>query len=591
MNVWMYTVCLALAIPTSSAVAEEASASPRQELTILHTNDLHGHVYPWTGWEGDLEGKTLGGLDRLAGAVKQVRESVGGDRVLLLDAGDAIGDTRIATETKGQAIIEIMNTIGYDAMVIGNHELDFTQQTLKERIQQARFPILAANIVDGKSNTHFAKPFVVKTVNGIKIGILGLAYANTPLTTARKNIAGLKFEEPQAVAAKTISQLRAEGAQIIVVLSHGGLGADRDLAKAIPGIDVIVGGHSHNRMKEVLREGETLIVQAGAHGSDLGRLDLTIEKGRVTAHRRSLILLEEKTVPTDPAVAQLIGAKYGKRDQDPPLGEAIGPVVRAQTLAGQEPEKRDHQSPADSLFADILRVRTGADVAFLPGVGYGVAIVKATITEDQLANFIPHDSKTVTMTLTGAQLIETLEQAVENVYAQDAAKKVGGMIQVSGLLFRYDPQRPYGERVTELRVGEEHVDPKREYRVVTNSLLAEGGHNYKAFLLGKAKREGEPVYNVIKNAIVELKQVRAPQDSRIVNSSNIAQQVGSGVLRRLFGVTGEHCPQCGGQVKPVEAVSASEAINRLLTHWGLAALVPAPIAESTSTSEPEKGTP
>lgn len=591
MNVSMCTVCLVLAMPVAVAVAEEGNAGRSQELTILHTNDLHGHVYSWTGWEGELEGKTLGGLDRVGGAIKQVRETVGKDRVLLLDAGDALGDTRIATETKGQAIIEIMNAIDYDAMVIGNHEVDFTKEVLKERMQQARFPLLAANIVDGKSNSPFAKPFVMKTVNGIKVGIVGLAYANTPLTTARKNVTGLKFEAPQSVAAKLIPQLRSAGAQITVVLSHSGLGADRELAKVVPGIDVIIGGHSHNRMKEALREGQTLIVQAGAHGSDLGRLDLTIEDGRITSHRRSLIVLDEKAVAADPQIAQLIAAKYGKRDQDPPLGEAIGPIVRAQTLAAQEPEKRDQQSPADSLFADILRVRSGADVALLPGVGYGVAIVKPTITEDHLANLVPHESKTVTMTLTGAQLIETLEQAVENVYTQDTAKKVGGMIQVSGLLFRYDPQRPFGERVIELRIGENHVDPKRDYRVVTNSLLAEGGHNYKAFVLGKEKREGEPMYNIIKNAIVELKEVRAPQDRRILNSSNIAQRIGTGVLRQLFGMGGEHCPQCGDQTKAVEAVTATEAINRILAQLGFAAWVSTPLAAPASPNDARKESP
>lgn len=580
MSALMSTLSLLLAMLPMAAAAEPfaPAKSVEADITVLHSNDLHGHVHPWTGWEGELQGKTLGGMARLAGAVKQVRDAIGKDKTLLLDAGDAIGDTQSAAQSKGAAIVDIMNAIGYDAMVVGNHELDFGADELKQRIQQAKFPILGANIVQSQSKTPFTKPYVIKTVAGTKVGILGLAYPNTSLTTARKNVTGLRFEDPREAAGRFIPQMRKEGAQIIIVLSHYGLSADQDLAAAVPGIDVIVGGHSHNRMKEAMQVGHTLIVQAGAHGSDLGRLDLTIQNGRISSHRHSLIVLDHKAVAADSEIAALIEQKYKKKDPQPPIGEAIGPIVRAQTLAEQLPAKRDQQSPADSLFADILRSRTGAEVALLPGVGYGVAMTMPMITEDQLRNFIPHDSKVVTMTLTGAELLQVLEQSVENVYTQDPLKKVGGMIQVSGIRFRYDPQRPLGERVTELLVGEDHVDPQRDYRVATNSLLAEGGHNYETFLQVKDKQEGEPVYNFVKDAIIELRQIRAPQDRRIVNTSNVAQRVGTGVLRQMLGIDGEHCPQCAGQKKVVQAITASEAIQRILAQFG----IPFETAETSS---------
>ena len=115
-------------------------------ITVLHTNDIHGHLLSWQGWEGELAGKQVGGLDRLATRVRQVRAEVGPERVLLLDGGDTIGDTMIAAETEGRAVIEAMNAIGYDAMVMGNHEPDFTAEKLRSRIAEARFPVLAANI-------------------------------------------------------------------------------------------------------------------------------------------------------------------------------------------------------------------------------------------------------------------------------------------------------------------------------------------------------------------------------------------------------------------------------------------------------------
>ena len=565
----MRALCFFLSMALSLGSAAESKSSAPLNITLLHTNDIHGHIHSWTGWEGELEGKTVGGMDRIAGAIKQVRDSRGREQILLLDAGDTLGDTEVAADTKGSAVIEIMNAIGYDAMVVGNHEPDFGPDVLKERMKQARFPILAANVVDAQSGVLYAKPYLIKTVNGVKVGIVGLAYPNTALTTARKNVAGLQFDDPQNAAAKYIPKMREDGAQIIVVLSHYGLSADRELAKAVPGIDVIVGGHSHNRMKEAIREGQTLIVQAGAHGSDLGRLDLTIENGRVLSHRRSLIVLEHKSVAADPQITALIEQNYKRNDIEPAIAEAVGPIIRAQTLADQEPAKRDQQSPADSLFADLLRARTGAEVALLPGVGYGVAITQPAITEEQLRNLIPHDSKSVTLTLSGAALVQVLEQAVENVYTEDPLKKVGGMIQVSGIRFRYDPQRPFSERVTAVQIGEDSVDPKRDYRVVTNSLLAEGGHNYKALMQGKNKKEGEPVYNVIKEAITELGKVRAPHDRRINNNSNVAQRVGVGVLNQLLGIDAESCPQCAGPAKAVQAITASEAIQRIFAQFGL----------------------
>ena len=144
----MKTLLLAL---LSLAVA--AQAADTKMLTILHTNDLHGHIRPWSGWEGELADKTIGGFDRIAAVVKQVRAET--PNVLLLDAGDALGDTMIADLTKGRAILELMNAVGYDALSIGNHEPDFTAAALREWIGGAKFPVLAANVIRARDREAF----------------------------------------------------------------------------------------------------------------------------------------------------------------------------------------------------------------------------------------------------------------------------------------------------------------------------------------------------------------------------------------------------------------------------------------------------
>ena len=488
-----------------------ADGKTEHVITILHTNDIHGHITAWAGWEGELAGKTIGGMDRLAAAINQVRHQRNG-QVLLLDAGDAIGDTMIADETDGAAVLQVMNALGYDAMTIGNHEPDFGAAKLRKRIDQARFPVIAANIRRTADGELFTKPYLVREIDGVRVGILGLAYSNTPFTTAKKNVEDFQFLDAPKVAGELIPKMRDEGAQIIIALTHYGLGADLKLAENVPGIDLIVGGHSHNRVAHAIQVGRTLIVQAGAHCSDLGRVDLTIIDGQVVSHESKLILLDHAQIAADPKTAALISEIIApfKTKLNEPIAEAKSPIVRAQTIAGAEPRKRDEQSPADSLFADILCEETKSDIGLLPGVGYGVAIQPGPITGEMLRNLIPHKGKVVTMKLTGAQIRDTLEQAIENTFTEDPAKKVGGMIQVSGLRFSYDRTRAMGQRVVDLS-----IDSERSYAVVTNSMLADGGHHYAVFRDGKDRQEHGGQFEIISAAMKKRGEVSAPFDERI----------------------------------------------------------------------------
>ncbi|MBA3505530.1 MAG: bifunctional metallophosphatase/5'-nucleotidase [Betaproteobacteria bacterium] len=510
---WLFVFAASIFITAATSARGNDSA---RTIVILHTNDIHGHLTPWRGWDGELAGKTVGGFARLGAEIKQVRSAKGAEHVLLLDAGDTLGDTLIAHETRGSAVMAAMNALRYDAMVIGNHEPDFGSAALRARIGEARFPVLAANIENRYTGQLFARATVLREVGGVRIGILGIAYPNTPLTTAKRNVERLRFRDAIATARVYVPRLRAEGAQVVIALTHLGLGADEELARAIPDIDVIVGGHSHNRMREALRIGRTLIVQAGAHGSDLGRLDLTVEDGRITAHQRTLIALTRDAA--DPEIGELIARqiKLHAAKMNKTVGRAATTIARAQTLAGQDPRKRDAESPADDLFADVIREKTGADVALLPGVGYGVAIPPGEITADQLRNLVPHDATVWVMRLTGEQIKAVLEQAIENVFTNNSSDKVGGMIQVSGLRFRYDSQERRGSRVKEMTIGFQPLSPDRNYTVATNALLAQGGHNYRAFARGTNRRQAGKQYDLIQAWMGEQDKVTAPTTDRIM---------------------------------------------------------------------------
>lgn len=277
-------------------------------------------------------------------------------------------------------------------------------------------------------------------------------------------------------------------------------------------------GTGMTRQSQQSRAGEPSLRRA--YITILGRLDLAIEKGRVVSHRRTLIPLTGEE--SDRAVAEVIESRSApyERKMSAPIGRAETLIARAQTIAGQEPERRDAESPADDLFADAIRETTKADVAFLPGLGYGVALQPGIITSAELRNLIPHDSAVWTMRLTGAQILQALEQAIENFTTTDATKKVGGMIQVSGLRFSYDPEARRGRRVREVTVAGRPLAPRRRYTVAVNGLLAEGGHNYQPFTRGTSRREAGTQYEMVKSWIERRGEVSAPPTNRIIKVTN-----------------------------------------------------------------------
>ena len=238
------------------------------------------------------------------------------------------------------------------------------------------------------------------------MGILGLTYPKTLRTTAKLNINELDYTDPIGAAEHYVPKMRSEGAEIVVVLSHLGLSGDVRLAQSVDSIDVIVGGHSHNRMDSEQQVKETLIVQAGAFGSHLGRLNLEIVNGRIESYQRQLIVLDHDVLTPDPGAEVWLKEQIApyRKQMDEVVGNASSWLIRAQALAGQRARKRDEESPVDSLFADLLREAFEADVAFLPGVGYGIAIPLGEISTAQLRQLIPHEGKLVTLSFSGLQV-------------------------------------------------------------------------------------------------------------------------------------------------------------------------------------------
>ncbi|MFW5868207.1 MAG: bifunctional metallophosphatase/5'-nucleotidase, partial [Armatimonadota bacterium] len=288
------TTAFALAL---LSLACGAWAAP-QNVTILHFNDSHGNVLTPED-EGDL-----GGIARIAALVDQIREENEARDVttLLLIAGDVLQGTPLSTVFHGEADFAALNRMDVSAMAIGNHEFDYGMPNLHRLIEMANFPILSANIrrkVDGSLVFDGTERF---TVGDEMIVVIGLTTPETRVTTMPTNVENLDFEEPVETAAMLADRITRTEDRVVVALTHLGYEEDLKLARAVPALDVVVGGHSHTMLEESVSAGNAVVVQAKSYGEYLGRLDLVIDDGKVVNHEYSLIPIDA-SIAQDPDVA------------------------------------------------------------------------------------------------------------------------------------------------------------------------------------------------------------------------------------------------------------------------------------------------
>lgn len=489
------------------------------QISILHTNDLHGHVIPEKvrGW-----GVRAGGYAVFASWVKEQRakNEEKGIPTILLDAGDLYAGTPEGNLTRGAAVVDLMNAAGYDAMTIGNHEFDDGYLNLAELSKRAAFPFLAANAVGKISGKglDFARPGLVLEAQGIKVGVVGVVTPETGMVTLARNVDQVVFQPPAPAVRAAADRLREDGASLIVVLSHLGKEADVALAGEVEGIAAIIGGHSHDLTEKPIRAGPggTLICQAGCYGRFAGRLDLWVDPrtGAIRDHRYQVFANRELALPKDLAVDRLldrIGAEVGPQFEEA-IGLTIGDIVgadRAESLLGD-------------LICDAMREATGAQVAFQNAYGIRAPLLAGEITRRDVFEVIPFADQVVVMKMTGARIKEVLEQGL-------SLRK--GMIQVSGLTAAYDLKRPAGQRLRGLAIGGEPAEDSREYTVATNGFLAGGGDYFDAFTRGRAAAE---TGILLRDAFSDYLRGHSPFDSQGFRPARLIPEKGSAGRQSLL---------------------------------------------------------
>lgn len=487
-------------------VVGTALAGQDYALTILHTNDIHAHLQPFGGvgaqcdQAADAAGKCFGGVARLATAVARERAKDGPS--LLLDAGDQFQGTLYFTMFKGEPLALFMNRLGYDAMTLGNHEFDAGPATLAAFIKALKFPVVAAdvNVSRSKDLRGLVVPYVVREVAGRKVGIVGASQPKTPeMSTPGPDVT---FGKTVPAVTKAVKALKRKGVDIIVVVSHAGLEGDKKLAAAVPGVDVIVGGHSHVLLSNTAPEavgpcplvvphpgvGPTLIVTAGFWGRYLGVLHVRFDKaGRVTRYDGDPVLLDA-SVPEDPDTVAAL-ERFAK-----PLA-AYWTTVLGQSEGSMDAAgcRREECQPGDLLAEALLAAgrKTGAVAALANGGSIRAGLPSGNITQGDVLTAFPFPDTLVTANLTGADLAAMLEHGLSRLGRRGGG---GRFLQVAGLRYVFDPARPEGERLVEAQIADaggwfSPLLPEATYRVALTNFLWRGGDGFAVRAKGREATE------------------------------------------------------------------------------------------------------
>jgi len=494
---------------TASLIALSAGAAfADYELNILHINDLHSRIESINKFdstcsaEEEEKNECFGGVARLKALIEQKRRELAGKNMLLLNAGDNFQGSLFFTTYKGAAEAEFLNLMKFDAMTVGNHEFDESEDGLASFLDKVTFPVVTANVLPSSKSKigDRIKPSIVVDVGGEKIGIVG-AVAND---TAELSSPGpdILIGEDVATITSAVAEVKKQGVDKIIALTHVGYPRDLAAIAKIPDVDVVVGGHSHSLLSNTDEKAEgpyptmvdnpggykVPVVQAGAYTKYLGDLVVTFDdNGVVKSAKGDPILIDSSVKPDEAVVARV-------RELAKPIEELRSKVI-AKTEApidGSRENCRAKECEMGSLVADAMLDRVkdqGVTIAITNGGGLRASIDAGDVTMGEVITVLPFQNTLSTFQLKGADIREALENGLSQI-----EEGAGRFPQVAGLKFSFDPGKPAGNRVVsvEVKEGEDFtaLDPQKTYSLVTNNFMRSGGDGYSVF-----ESKGENAYD------------------------------------------------------------------------------------------------
>lgn len=506
-------ILILLAVFSVSVFAQEF-----KEVTILHWNDFHARNQPYKVSKKDsATGEQIyyyvGGVGGMLGYLNKYRTA----NSLVLNAGDDFQGTPISNFTRGRSQIELLNLYNIDAFVLGNHEFDYSQYSLDSALHAAKFPVLSANVYMLSRNMLMAKPYITREINGVKFGIIGITLPELFETSLPKNVTDLLMLSADSVIQSGIDELKKENCDVIVLLSHSGLDEDKQFAsKFYKDVDIIVGGHSHTSLFKPTRVNGVAIVQAGAYGRNLGKLDLKIdtEKDTIISSYGTLIETVLDSAIYDKSAGAMVENMIAQ--YMPELNVKIG-VLQSDWKAGYGDE-----SNLGQFEADAFKMKTGADIAFVNGGGLRKSLLKGDILVGDIWEINPFGNEVQTFTVTG----KTLRQMIRNTIKIRREKIRGGegaeILHTAGLNYSYDSRivDAGGEDfLLSFNLGRAEIDDNANYTIATNNYVVS---QFKKFF-GEVEQPIVPVTtgwidrDLIIEAVKEAGTINTVPEKRIVD--------------------------------------------------------------------------
>ncbi len=456
-----FTVALFLLLPSSMSAGTTSPSNPR-EVVILHMADTHAalDVHPEIFFDekGEATFRPAGGFPLLAAAIEKERAAHRG-KTMLINVGDTIHGSAVAEWTQGVAIVPIVNALGIDAFIPGNREFAYGPETFRKRMSELNHPVLAINLFDRPTGKRMFAPSIVKTVNGVRVGVVGITSLIVDKSMAPDYSRGLAFTALEDVQ-EEVDRLRAGGVEIVLLATELGLAQETQLARSIRNVDFILGGHTHERTRKPIVEGGVPVIEAGSEGSFLARLKFTVRDGRVQKYEHELLEVTPERYKPNRRVQNLVDRSRA------PFAARLDKVVG--TTKVDLYRKGVLESTVDNLLADAVREASGADIGISNGFRFSYPVPAGKVTEEDLYNIFPMDAQIKTGTLTGRQLREFWEQSLEEVFARDAFGQRGGWgPRVSGMEVRIRLGAPRGQRVVWMKVHGKDVTDESRYTVAS----------------------------------------------------------------------------------------------------------------------------
>ena len=442
----------------------------------------------------------VGGLDRIATVVKAMRA----DRpdALLLDGGDTWHGSYTCYHTQGQDMVNAMNALKPDAMTF-HWEFTLGSERVNEIIEDLPFAALGQNIFDAEWDEpaeNFA-PYEFFERGGVKIAVIGQAFPYMPIANPRWMFPELSFGIRDKRMQEMVEEVRAEGAELVVCLSHNGFDVDKQMASRVNGIDVILSGHTHDALPEPYIVNNTLIVASGSNGKFVSRVDLDVQSGQVLGFRHKLIPIFSDVITPDEEMSSLIDAERAPHLAQ--MSEVIGETGDSQTLY----RRGNFNGTWDDLICDALLSERDAEIALSPGVRWGPSILPGQkITREDIWNVTSMTYPEAYRTeMTGEFLHVVLEDVADNLFNPDPYYQQGGdMVRVGGLGYHIDITKPQGERITNMTILKtgESIDPSKSYVVAGWASVNEG-------------TEGPPIWDVLERHIRQLGVISLPENKSV----------------------------------------------------------------------------